>query len=81
MSVAIAQALCEFIQEEIVGDDVDISIDSPLADFGVDSFSLVSILLFVEREYEVNVPLESLTPEHTATPLAFAARIQMALDE
>ena len=63
----ISSALCLFLQENILAPDVVVTPDSELAIIGVDSFSLMEIILFIERRFGIILPPESLTPENTAS--------------
>jgi acyl carrier protein len=56
----------EYIVDEYVEDDDDIEItyDSPLISSGiVDSFSMVSLKVFLEKKYDIRLPDEEATPE------------------
>ena len=63
----ISSALCSFIQQNILAPDVEVTSDTELAIIGVDSFSLMEIILFIERRFGLILPPESLTPENTAS--------------
>jgi acyl carrier protein len=50
----------EYIDEE----DDDISYDTPLISNGyVDSFSMVSLLVFLENKFKIKIPPDRATPE------------------
>jgi len=51
----------EYVQE---GDDVEITETTPLISSGlVDSFSMVSLLRFLENKYAIHIPDAAATPE------------------
>ena len=51
----------EYVQE---GDDREITKTTPLISSGlVDSFSMVSLLRFLEKKYEIDIPDAAATPE------------------
>jgi len=51
----------EYLEE---GDDRDINETTPLISSGlVDSFSMVSLLRFLEKRYSIHIPDEAATPE------------------
>jgi acyl carrier protein len=51
----------EYVQE---GDDREITETTPLISSGlVDSFSMVSLLRFLEKKYEIDIPDAAATPE------------------
>ncbi len=56
--------LCDFISENILAGDVAVQPDTVLSDIGVDSFSIIEIILFIERKFKIAIPHESLTPEN-----------------
>jgi len=52
------------IKEYIDDDDVTITYDSPLISSGyVDSFSMVSLLVFLENKFKIKIPPSKATPE------------------
>jgi acyl carrier protein len=69
----IAAQLCQFARLNLVANDAHFNEHSPLAAAGIDSFSLVELLLFSERAFGITVPESHLTPEHLAS-LASLAR-------
>lgn len=56
--------LCNYIAENILAGEVAVEPDTVLSDIGVDSFSIIEIILFIERQFGVSIPHESLTPEN-----------------
>lgn len=52
------------IQEYIDDEDVDITYDTRLISSGyVDSFSMVSLLVFLENKFNIKIPQSKATPE------------------
>ena len=52
------------IKEYIDDDDATITYDSPLISSGyVDSFSMVSLLVFLENKFKIKIPPSKATPE------------------
>jgi acyl carrier protein len=52
------------IKEYIDDDDVTIAYDSPLISSGYfDSFSMVSLLVFLENKFKIKIPPSKATPE------------------
>lgn len=50
----------EYLEEE----DAEITCDTPLISNGyVDSFSMVSLLVFLEHKFEIKIPSSKATPE------------------
>lgn len=57
----IETALCEFIMRELVASGVKIDASTPLESVGLDSFSFIEIVLFIERRFNVQLPDTALT--------------------
>lgn len=60
---AIEKELVSFIRENIIANEIDLTSESSLKDVGVDSFSIVEIVLFVERKYGQLIPDHLMVPE------------------
>ena len=59
-------AIIEYVKNEYLDedDDTEIDLDSPLISSGiVDSFSMVSLLTFLEKKYSISIPKDRATPE------------------
>jgi len=64
----------EYLQE---GDDREISETTPLISGGiVDSFSMVSLLRFLEKKYSIHIPDEAATPEAFDTVQSIVALVR-----
>lgn len=63
------EKLLEFIRNEFLDDqDIDISVDTKLVSSGiVDSFSLVSLQTFIEREFGKLIPAPRMTVDRFDT--------------
>ncbi len=61
---AIAEYICFFIRNNLVTDGIEVTPTTPLEQLGLDSFSLIEIILFVERQYHLQLPDEALTQEN-----------------
>jgi acyl carrier protein len=52
------------IKEYMEDGDEEITYDTPLISSGyVDSFSMVSLLVFLENKFKIKIPAEKATPE------------------
>ncbi|MCL4144858.1 UNVERIFIED_CONTAM: hypothetical protein GTU68_009977 [Idotea baltica] len=69
----VTQKLQAFIAENILAEGVELTPETILGDLGVDSFSVVEIVLFLERAFGVALPDEALTPENLKTVNSLAA--------
>jgi acyl carrier protein len=61
----IKETVLNYIKKEYVDDeDLVITYDTPLISGGiVDSFSMVSLLIFIERKFNIKIPPSKATPE------------------
>ncbi|MBL7137712.1 MAG: acyl carrier protein [Bacteroidales bacterium] len=54
----------EYVIDEYVEDDSEVTLDTPLISGGiVDSFSMVSLKRFLENKYNISIPDDKATPE------------------
>lgn len=52
------------INEYIEDEDTEVTYDTPLISSGyVDSFSMVSLLVFLENKFKIKIPSSKATPE------------------
>jgi acyl carrier protein len=73
---AIAEALLDFLRATILAEGVAVDETTALSQLGVDSVSLVELLLFIERRFDVVVPERELTATNLATIAALSACVQ-----
>lgn len=60
------EAILEYIVDEYLDEDDDdeVGFDSPLISSGiVDSFSMVSLKVFLEKKFQIKLPDDEATPE------------------
>lgn len=76
----IADQLCRFVRASLLASGADFDEHSSLAEAGIDSFSLVELLLYSERAFGIRVPESHLVHEHLAS-LSSLARCIAALGE
>lgn len=62
---SIKDIILNYVVKEYVDDsDEEITYDTPLISGGyVDSFSMVSLLVFIENKFKIKIPPEKATPE------------------
>jgi len=59
--VVLEYIIDEYVDED---DDIEMTYDTPLISSGiVDSFSMVSLKIFLEKKYSIRLPDEEATPE------------------
>lgn len=59
----IKEQLVFFLQNEIFDSSIRIDPDTDLFETGFDSFSLVKLLVFIEKKYKLRIPEEKLTED------------------
>jgi acyl carrier protein len=69
----------KYIETNILSADVKIDATTNLQQAGIDSFSTVEIILFIERQYGVMIPDDKLVPDNFKTLKALAATVQELL--
>jgi acyl carrier protein len=75
----VTKAVRDYIVREYLeeGDDREITETTPLISGGiVDSFSMVSLLRFLEKKYSIHIPDEAATPEAFDTVQSIVALVQ-----
>lgn len=63
----IASELIKFLENNIVSEEIQVGSDQVLYDIGIDSYSIVEMVLFIERRFGVVVPDHLLLPENFKT--------------
>jgi acyl carrier protein len=63
----ISEEIKKYIEKNILAASVKIDADTDLKAAGIDSFSIVEIILFIERKYGVSIPDDKLVPENFKT--------------
>lgn len=63
----IEKELLHFLKTSILAEKVDLSAMDELRTIGVDSFSIVEIILFIERKFGLIIPDNQLLPENFTT--------------
>ncbi|MEP7237856.1 MAG: phosphopantetheine-binding protein [Ferruginibacter sp.] len=66
----------QYIEKNILAEGVQLDTGSNLKQAGIDSFSTVEIILFIERRFGVSIPDEKLLPDNFKTLEAIAATVQ-----
>jgi acyl carrier protein len=69
----------KYIETNILSADVKIDANTNLQQAGLDSFSTVEIILFIERQYGVVIPDEKLLPDNFKTLQALSLTVQELL--
>ena len=75
----IIEEIKKYIEKNILSADVKIDAATDLKQAGIDSFSTVEIILFIERKFGVVIPDDKLIPDNFKTLQTLAATIQELL--
>ncbi|MEZ4947955.1 MAG: acyl carrier protein [Saprospiraceae bacterium] len=75
----IAEGIAGFIKKSLVAEGIEVNTDTPFAKLGLDSFSLIEIVLFIERNYGVGLPDEALSQENIYSAETMASCVQQYL--
>ena len=78
-SSAIDENICCFIRNNLVAGGIEVTPATPLERLGLDSFSLIEIILFVERQYQLQLSDEALTQENICSSETLANYIHQLL--
>lgn len=68
--------IIHFLENNILSEGIKMYPDSTLRDVGVDSFSIVEIILFIERKYGLVIPDSKLIPDNFKTIHAIALTVK-----
>lgn len=77
----IAAELCDFLRANVLAGEVVVTPETVLSQIGVDSFSLMELVLFIERRFGLELPAEALIPEHIASVSTLSAYCGSLLDK
>ena len=72
----IIEDIKKYIETNILAAEVKIDAATNLKDAGIDSFSIVEIILFIERKYGVAITDDKLIPENFKTLNALAKTVR-----
>jgi acyl carrier protein len=75
----IIQEMKKYIEANILSPGVTIDASTDLRLAGIDSFSIVEIILFIERKFGVAIPDDKLVPDNFKTLQALASTVQELL--
>ena len=65
--------LLQFAKTNILAKGVELDVNSALKDLGVDSYSVIEIVLFIERKFGVVLPESDLIPDNLKSIKALAS--------
>lgn len=77
----IITAIKNYIEKNILAEGLQVDAATDLKQAGIDSFSTVEIILFIERKFGVSIPDEKLVPDNFKTLQSLAAIVQELMPE
>ena len=69
----------KFIETNILAGDIMLEADTNLQNIGIDSFSIVEIMLFIQQNYNILIPDDQLVPENFRTLQSLARLVNKLL--
>ncbi len=69
----------KFIETNILAGDIMLEADTILQNIGIDSFSIVEIMLFIQQNYNILIPDDQLVPENFRTLNSLARLVNKLL--
>ncbi len=73
-------AIITFLKNNILSEGVEITPQTILRETGIDSYSIVEIILFIERQYSYVMPDHLLKSENFATVATIAELLNQELN-
>lgn len=76
---AYEKAIISFLKNNVLAEGVDIQPATVLRDTGIDSYSIVEIILFIERQFNYVMPDHLLKSENFATVTTIATILKQEI--
>ncbi|MGY6549291.1 MAG: acyl carrier protein [Roseinatronobacter sp.] len=74
-SEQVAERVIEIIAEQALLDTSDVTLDSRLADLGIDSLGVVECIFGIEETFNVTVPFNANTPDQSGFDISSVGSI------
>jgi acyl carrier protein len=78
-SRVIIEEIKTYLENNLLSADVNIDATTDLKQAGIDSFSTIEIILFIERKFAVVIPDDKLIPDNFRTLQALSSVVQSLL--
>ncbi len=75
----IIEEIKKYLENNLLSADVNIDANTDLKQAGIDSFSTIEIILFIERKFGVVIPDDKLIPDNFKTLQALSSTVQSLL--
>jgi acyl carrier protein len=63
-ATSISNSLLDFIRQNLLAENISVNENTSFESLGLDSFSIIEIVLFIERDLGVELPDNELTKEN-----------------
>lgn len=60
----ISHELVKFVQTTLLDSSINITGDTPFKDIGIDSMSIIELVLFIERKFNIPLSDKDLVPDN-----------------
>ncbi len=77
----IKDRVINIIAEQAVLEPSDVTMDSTLADLGIDSLSLVESIFAIEEEFDITVPFNANAPEESDFDISTVSSIVAGIEK
>ncbi|MEO6488920.1 MAG: phosphopantetheine-binding protein [Ferruginibacter sp.] len=75
-TINIIEEIKKYIEDNILSKDIKLTAHTNLQNAGIDSFSTVEIILFIERKYGVVIPDNKMSPDNFRTLEALSKTVR-----
>lgn len=69
----ISRQLLTFIKTNIVDPKTEVNMDTPFSKLGIDSMTIIELVLFLERKFKITLPETELVPANFQSITTLAA--------
>jgi acyl carrier protein len=70
-----------FVENSIIGNNVVLKPETNLSETGIDSFSTIEIILFIERQFGLRIPDSELTKDNLSSLKNISTTVWRLLNE
>ncbi|MEO8068406.1 MAG: acyl carrier protein [Flavobacteriales bacterium] len=72
-AATLAMELCRYLQERVLDREVVCSPATPFTEIGLDSMSIIELVMYLERKHGIVLPDAALTPGNLSSAEALAS--------
>lgn len=79
--MSVSDRVIEIIAEQAVLEPSDVTVDSTLADLGIDSLGLVESIFAIEEEFDITIPFNANEPSASDFDISNVAAIIRGIEK